>query len=134
MKKQFSTFWKGSKKPRKQRKYRAEAPLHIKRKMISSHLSKELRQKYGRRAMALRKGDTVKILVGTSAGKSGKIEKIDSKTMKVYIEAIQVTKKDGSKASIPIASSNLMITELNMDDKKRMGSITKKSNKPEAKK
>jgi len=34
MKKIFSTHWKASKQPRKQRKYRAKAPLHIKRKFL----------------------------------------------------------------------------------------------------
>ena len=35
MKKEFSKNWKASKQPRKQRKYRANAPLHLKRKMIN---------------------------------------------------------------------------------------------------
>jgi large subunit ribosomal protein L24 len=134
MKKQFSTSWKGSIKPRKQRKYRAKAPIHVKRKMIASHLSKELRQKYGRRAIAVRKGDTVKIMVGTNTGKTGKIERIDSKTMKLYIEGIQITKKDGSKVSVPINYSNLLVTSLNMDDKERVNSVVNKNKKAEEKK
>jgi len=42
MKQKFSTTWKASKQPRKQRKYSANAPLHIKRKMLSANLSKTL--------------------------------------------------------------------------------------------
>ena len=42
MKKIFSKHWKSSKQPRKQRKYRAKAPLHIKRKLLNVNLSKEL--------------------------------------------------------------------------------------------
>ena len=43
--KEFSKSWVSSKKPGKQRKYRINAPLNIKRKFLSVHLSKELREK-----------------------------------------------------------------------------------------
>jgi len=134
MKKQFSSAWKASKQPRKQRKYRAEAPKHIKRKLISAHLSKELRQKYKRRAFAVRKGDTVKVMVGEFAGKSGKISIVDLMKMKVMIEGLQITKRDGSKANAPFNASNLMITELALDDKRRMESLNKNQTKSEIKK
>jgi len=138
MKKQFSTSWKGSKQARKQRKYKAEAPLHIRQKMLAAHLSKELRTKYGRRAFALRKGDTVKIMTGESRGKSGKVSEVDLKKLRVAIEGIQITKKEGSKVNLYFQNSNLMITALNMDDKKREDSIKKEQrtqeNKKEAKK
>ena len=120
MRKNFSKSWKSSKQPRKQIKFRFIAPLHIKTKMIASHLSKELRQKYSKRAISVRKGDKVKIVRGASSGKVGKIERVDTKDMKVYIEKIEFTKKDGSKAFIPIDASNLIILELNTDDKKRL--------------
>lgn len=130
MKKQFSTAWKGSKKPRKQRKYQANAPKHIKRKLISAHLSKELRQRHNRRAFALRKGDTVKVMVGEFKKKTGKIADVNLMNMKVTIEGLQKTKKDGSKINVQFNASNLMITELNLDDKKRLGSINKTEAKP----
>ena len=63
MKQKFSTKWKSSKQPRKQRKYLANAPLHLKKKFISVNLSKELRKKHGKRNVSLRKGDIVKIMV-----------------------------------------------------------------------
>ena len=49
MKKDYSSKWKASKQPRKQRKLRANAPLHVKHKMMSSNLDKELRKKYEKR-------------------------------------------------------------------------------------
>jgi len=64
MKNEFSKHWVGSKRPGKQRKYLAKAPLHIRKKLLNVSLSKELRKKYGRRAITVRKGDKVKILVG----------------------------------------------------------------------
>ena len=77
MKQGFSKSWKESKQPRKQRKYMYNAPVNVARKFLASHLSKELRTKYGRRSVTLRKGDKVKILRGSSKGQVGKIDRID---------------------------------------------------------
>ena len=71
MKQKFSTKWVGSKQPRKQRKYRANAPLHILHTMMSSNLNKELRKKYGKRSFPVKKGDTIKIMIGEFKGKTG---------------------------------------------------------------
>jgi len=119
MKTKFSSSWKGSVQPRKQRKYRYNAPLHIRQKFVSTHLSKDLRKKYNKRSANLRKGDNVKVLRGQFKSKNGKVEEVDLKKTSVYVSGIEVTKKDGTKARYPIHPSNLMITELNMDDKMR---------------
>ncbi len=119
MKQEWSSAWKASKQPRKQRKYRANAPLHLRRKFLAAHLSKELRMKYSRRAVPVRAGDKVKILIGTYRGRSGKVDRIDTKRGKVYVTGIEVIKKDGSKATPPVEPSNLLIVELNAGDKKR---------------
>jgi large subunit ribosomal protein L24 len=131
MKKEFSTSWKGSKQARKQRKFVAKAPQHIRGKLISAHLSKDLRVKYSRRSFQLRKGDIVKIMNGEYKGKSGKVSLINSMSLRVAIEGIQITKKEGSKANIYFQPSNLMITELNLDDKRRVDSIKKDEKKVE---
>jgi len=133
MKKKFSKAWKSSKQPRKQRKYRANAPLHIKRKMIASHLSKELREKYKRRSFPVRKNDVVKILRGSFKGKQGKVSKVDTKKMKVYVEGIVRTKKDGTKVPVPLDPSNLMIVSLNLEDKKRVKALERKLKEKESK-
>jgi large subunit ribosomal protein L24 len=126
MKRNFSKHWKSSKQPRKQRKYRARAPLHIKQKFLSSNLSKELRKKYQRRSALLRKGDTIKIMRGNFKRKTGRIEKVDIKRTRISIEKIQRTKKDGTKAEVFFDPSNLQIKELNLDDKERIKSLERK--------
>jgi len=118
-------MWKSSKQPRKQRKYRANAPLHIKRKLVSVNLSKELRKKYQKRSIPLRQKDTVKIMRGKFKGKKGKIIKVILKTQRVEIEGIQIKKQDGSKANIRLRPSNLQIVELNLEDKKRNKALSK---------
>ena len=119
MKKKFSISWKGSRQPRKQRKYRYNAPLHIKQKFARAHLSKDLHKKYGKRSANLRKGDSVKVMRGQFKTKSGKIEEVDIKGTYAYVSGIVHVKKDGTKSRFPIHPSNLMITELNIDDKRR---------------
>lgn len=119
MKKKFSRKWKESKQPRKQRKYRANAPLHIKRKMLTVNLSKDLRKKYGKRNISIRKGDIAKVSRGKFKKKQGKVLRIETKDSRVYLEGIQIKKMDGSKVDVPVKPSNVQIIELNLEDRKR---------------
>jgi large subunit ribosomal protein L24 len=133
MKQEFSTSWLSSSQPRKQRKYTFNAPLHIRHKFLSSHLSKDLRKKYGKRALPLRKGDEVLVMRGSFYKSKGKISQVDLKDSKVAIEGIQRTKKDGSKVNLYFYPSNLSIISLNLDDKRRLPSKETPSAKPETK-
>jgi large subunit ribosomal protein L24 len=126
MKSTFSISWKSSKQPRKQRKYVFNAPHHIKKKLVSTNLSKELREKHNKRNVPIRKGDKVKILRGQFKGKTGEITKVDLKNLKVNIEKIELLKKDGNRVAYPIRPSNLMIIELKLDDKKRKKLLERK--------
>lgn len=130
MKKEFSRKWKASKQPRKQRKYLANAPLNIKKKMVSANLSKELRKKYGKRNIPLKKDDTVEVMRGKFKKHKGKIIKIDLKLSKITIEGVQVKKQDGSKVNVKLQPSNLRIVELNLNDKKRSTKLGVKKETP----
>ena len=131
MKKKFPTSWISSKRPGKQRKYAAKAPLHLKRSFLNANLSKELRKRYGRRSFALKKGDIVKIMRGNFKKKTGKIIEVDTKNMKVQIEGMQIKKQDGSKVNVKFTPSFLQIIELNIEDKKRNDSIMRSKKKTE---
>ena len=122
----FSTSWKSSKKPGKQRKYRAKAPLHVKQNFVHAHLSKDLRKKHGKRNANVRKGDKVKILRGQFRKHEGKVERVDLKKTRVYVSGVELAKRDGTKRQLALHPSNLMITELNMDDKLRQKSLERK--------
>ncbi|MFA7707647.1 MAG: 50S ribosomal protein L24 [Candidatus Pacearchaeota archaeon] len=134
MKKEFSNKWAGSKQPRKQRKYLANAPMHIRHKFMSANLSKDLRKKYGKRSFPIRKQDSVKIIRGEFKGKKGKIDSVNLKKLRVMIEGIFRSKKDGTKVGVYFNPSNLQIQELYLEDKKRKEAIEKKNNKVEIKK
>jgi len=134
MKKEFSKKWIKSKQPRKQRKFLAKAPIHIKRNFLRVNLSKELRKKHQKRNIVIRKGDKIKIKRGSLKGKEGKVLEVLIKRGKIYIEGMQTTKQDGSKAKIPFRASNLQIIELNLEDKKRLKSLERKEKIGENKK
>jgi large subunit ribosomal protein L24 len=117
-----------SKKPRKQRKFLYNAPLHIRRKMISAHLSEELREKYKRRSFPLRRGDEVKVMRGEFKGIIGKIVKIDTKEYKVYVDTVKKKRSVGTEYLVPIHPSNLLITNLNLEDKYRIKMLERGKN------
>ncbi|MBN2141701.1 50S ribosomal protein L24 [Candidatus Woesearchaeota archaeon] len=119
MKKNFSTAWKRSKAPRKQRKYRHNAPLHTRTSFMNTMLSKDLAKKYGVGRIRVRSGDKVKVMRGKYRKTEGKVDTLNIKKSTVTITGIERSKKDGSKAMIPLQVSNLMIVDLVTDDKKR---------------
>ncbi len=135
MKQKFSKSWKSSKRPNKQRKYSANLPLHLRKKLVSVNLSKELRKKYGKRNLPLKKGYLVKIMRGKFKKKQGKVQSIDLKRLKVIIEGIQVKKQDGSKAGFPLRPSNLQIVKAEIDEvqKKETPKTTTSEKKTEKK-
>ena len=122
MKKKYSPHWRSSSQPRKQRKYRANAPLHRRQRMLSAHLAKDLRQQLKRRSAPLRKGDEVKVMKGEHRGRYGKVEKTDLQGLRVMIDTIKARKASGEEVMISIDPSNLLITKLSAGDKRRFAS------------
>jgi large subunit ribosomal protein L24 len=116
----FSSAWKASKKPSKQRKYRYGAPLHVRRRFLAVHLSNDLKQKHGMRNLVVRMGDKVKVIKGDYKGKEGKVSMVSLKKTLVYVEGIERQRRDGSKSQLGIAPANMIIIELNTEDKRRM--------------
>ncbi|MCX6818113.1 MAG: 50S ribosomal protein L24 [Candidatus Aenigmarchaeota archaeon] len=119
MKKAWSNKWVSSTQPRKQRKYVYNAPLHIRQKFVSAHLSEALRNRFGKRSLPIRKGDEVKIMRGSNAGHKGKVDRVDLKHSKIYIEGHTVKKVDGSEIMKSVHPSNILLVDPKMDDKRR---------------
>lgn len=117
--KEFSTHWKSSIKPRKQRKYGYNAPLSLKSKFLHSRLSKELSAKVGSRSIRVRKGDKVKIMRGSFKKQEGKVESVNTRKAEIFVEKVERQKKDGSTVKIPIKASKVMIMEIGSSDKRR---------------
>ncbi len=122
----FSKSWKASKKPKKQRKYSFNAPSHIRKRFLGAHLSDDLIKKYGGKTAAVKKGDRVKVMKGQFKDKTGKVEGVDTKKIRAYIEGVGFQKKDGTRTRYPVSISNLMIVELDMGDKRRQERLKRK--------
>jgi len=116
-----------SSQTRKQRKFLFTAPLHLRRKIISAHLSKELKQKFKIRSFPLRKGDEVEIMRGKNKKQKGKISRIDTKNYQVFIEGIKRKRTAGTETQIPFHPSNLRIINLDLTDKKRVKAFERRA-------
>lgn len=114
-----------------------QAPYHVLSKQLGSHLSKDLRQKYGTRSIRVTIGDTIRVLRGEFKGVDGKVKDVNTLKNAVTIEGIKKEKLKGGQVDIYIHSSNLLVTELNTSDKWRIkkleGTKSKVSKQKEAK-
>ena len=129
-----------STKPGKQRKYLYNAPLHKKRKWLSSHLSENLLLKYDKRSIPVITGDEVEVMRGSFKGHKDKVASIHVKKQVVEVEGMTIAKADGTKIAKSIHASNLLITKLNLTDRWRrqklergLSETTKKEIEREAK-
>ena len=112
-------------KPNKQRKDLYTAPIHIKRKRMSSHLEENLLLKYDTRSLPVIKGDTVKVMRGSFRGHEDKVANVNVKKNIIEIEGITMAKADGNKIAKPLHPSNVLITKLNLTDKWRRKKLEK---------
>ena len=133
MKSKYSTHWRSSSQPRKQRKFLANAPLHIKHSFLSSNLSKTLRKQHGKRSIPIRNGDEVLIMRGSFKKKKAKVTSVNHKRTRITLEGMQRTKKDGTKVNVFFHPSSVQIQALNLEDKERIASINKNKPKQEEK-
>ncbi len=114
------------KNPRKQRKRFYNAPAHIRHKLMSAPLSKELTEKHKVKTLPVRRGDTVQIQRGDNKGFEGKISRVDLKSYRIYIEGLTREKVDGTNIFVPVHPSKVMIRNLSLDDNRRKAVIARK--------
>lgn len=110
-----------SSQPRKQRRSRYQAPLHLRHKFLGAMLSEDMKEKHKIKTIPVRTGDTVKIMRGDHRGKEGKVAGVDLEKMTITVDGVTVTKSDGTEVPRPINPSNVMITKLEIKDERRLG-------------
>jgi large subunit ribosomal protein L24 len=118
---------KGARKPSTVRRNMYNSPNHKKRRFISAPLSPNLRAEYGTRSMPVRVNDTVSITKGDRKLAEGRVLRVNTKDLKIYIEGVTRTRQDGSTVQIPIRAENVMIIRLNLDDEWRREILERKS-------
>lgn len=99
---------------RKSRLAHFSAPSHLRYKLLSAGLSRELRTKYGVRSLPIRKEDEVKIVRGNSKDTTGKVSQVYRKRWCIYIEKLNKQRINGATIRVPIHPSNVIITKLKL--------------------
>ena len=102
-----------SSQPRKQRKARYDAPMHIRARQMHVHISKELRAKLGvsRRSIQLHKGDKIRMRRGDDTGKIGAVMEVDCKHRVVYAEGFVNKTARGVEKLKALQPANLEIMD-----------------------
>ena len=72
-----------------------QAAVTTRSKLMCSHLSKDLQQKYNRRSVRVTEGDTVNVLRGEFKGVTGKITRVSTLRNGIAIEGIKKEKLKG---------------------------------------
>ena len=99
---------------RKSRMAHFSAPSHLRYKLLSANLSRELRQKYGVKSMPIRRDDEVTVVRGSSKDAKGKVSQVYRKKWSLYIEKLTKNRTNGATIRIPINPSNVVITKLKL--------------------
>ncbi|KAJ2353741.1 60S ribosomal protein L26A [Coemansia sp. RSA 2618] len=99
---------------RKSRKAHFTAPSHIRRKLMSAGLSKDLRKKHEVRSIPVRTGDEVVVVRGQYKGREGKVSAVYRKKWVIHIERLVREKVNGATVPIPVHPSNVSVTALKM--------------------
>ncbi len=114
------------KDPRKQRKRLYNAPGHLRHKLMAAPLAPELVSSKGVRSLPVRKGDTVRVVRGDHTGFEGKVNRVDLKKYRIFIEGLTREKVDGTNIFVSVHPSKVMIRNLKLDDKWRKAIVESK--------
>lgn len=110
-----------SAKPRKQRYFRYNAPLHMRQHFVRVRIEKALRSKLGTKSRSIRisKGDQIKIMAGAKRGTTGKVTRVNLRKSTIYVDGLVKKDARGKEYNIPVRAENVYITEINTNDKRR---------------
>ncbi|KIO13645.1 hypothetical protein M404DRAFT_12548 [Pisolithus tinctorius Marx 270] len=104
---------------RKSRKAHFSAPSSVRRKIMSSPLSKELRTKYSVRSLPIRKDDEVRIVRGKYKDREGKVTQVYRKKWVIHVDRVQRDKSNGASVPIGVHPSKVVITTIKLDKDRR---------------
>ena len=105
-----------SEQPHKQRTRTERASLHEKQDQVRTTLADDLREEYGQRNVRVNVGDTVEVMRGDYAGEDGEVVDVDLRDAEVFVEGVTVEAADGEETPRPVDSSNLRVTDLDLED------------------
>jgi large subunit ribosomal protein L24 len=109
--------------PRRQRKALYTADPFERRRRMSVPLSRELRRRFHARSLPVRKGDTVRVLSGSFAGREERVARLDRRAYALILDNITLKTGEEKLKALPIRPSHLVITRLNLSDPWRRRSL-----------
>jgi large subunit ribosomal protein L24 len=102
--------------PRRQRKAVYGASTFERRILMTVPLSRELRRRFHRRSVPLRKGDTVRVMSGSFVGREERVAKIDRRGYSVTLDNVTLKTGEAKLKPLAIKTSHLVLTRLNLAD------------------
>ncbi|KAJ3030960.1 UNVERIFIED_CONTAM: 60S ribosomal protein L26 [Siphonaria sp. JEL0065] len=111
---------------RTSRKAHFSAPSHIRRKIMSAPLAKELRDKYKVRSLPIRQDDEVEVVRGSHKGKVGKVVAVYRKKWVIHIDKLVKEKSNNQSVQLGINPSKVKITTIKLD-KDRVNLLARKA-------
>ncbi|MGA8542064.1 MAG: 50S ribosomal protein L24 [Thermoplasmata archaeon] len=102
--------------PRRQRKALYTASTFERRRRMTVPLSRELRGRFRKRSIPIRKGDTVRVLSGSFEGREERVAKVVRRTYSVVLDNVTLKTGEEKLKPLPIRTSHLVITRLNLAD------------------
>ncbi len=118
---------------RRQRKALYNAHTAKRRRLMSVPLSKDLRARFHRRALPLRKGDTVRILKGSYEGREERVAKVDRRALAVTLDNVTSKTGESKQTPLPVRTGSLVLVHLNLADpwRRRRLNVTEAELTPE---
>ena len=105
-----------STQPRRQRKAVFTATTFERRRRMAVPLSRDLRTRYGRRSLPVRKGDTVRVLSGSYLGREERVARVNRRDYSVTLDNVTGKTADAKLKPLAIRPAHLVLTRLNLSD------------------
>lgn len=99
---------------RKCRKAHFGATSHLRYKLLSANLSKDLRGKYSAKSLPVRRDDEVLVVRGDYKDSKGRVSAVYRKRWCIYVDKVSETKQNGATVKIPLNPSNVVLTKLKL--------------------
>lgn len=109
--------------PRRQRKAHFTADTFHRRRRMAVPLSRELRARFRRRSVPVRKGDTVRVLSGSFVGREERVARVVRRDYSLVLDNVTLKTGEEKLKPLPIRPSHLVITRLNLSDAWRRRSL-----------
>lgn len=109
--------------PRRQRRRLYEAGHPERRRRMVVLLSRDLRKRFHARSIPVRKGDTVRVLSGSFAGREERVARVNRRDYSITLDNVTLKTVEEKLKALPLRPAHIVITRLNLADPWRRRSL-----------